>query len=260
MSDGKRFYWLKLMSDFFSQPKIKKLRRIAGGDTYTIIYLKLQLLSLQNGGSLFYEGIEETFPAEIALTIDEDADNVSVTLNYLESQGLLVRTDEGTYLLPETVCLIGGECASAGRVRKHRERKALQCNTEVTDCNTDIEKEIEIDKEIDIKTRIDYQRIADMYNEICISFPRLTKLSEKRKSAIKARLRAGYTTDDFRQLFTLAEESSFLKGKNGRNWHATFDWLVADANMVKVLEKNYADRQGERRMNDSESTSSVRLW
>ena len=259
MSDGKRFYWLKLMSDFFSQPKIKKLRRIAGGDTYTIIYLKLQLLSLQNGGSLFYEGIEETFPAEIALTIDEDADNVSVTLNYLESQGLLVRTDEGAYLLPETVCLIGGECASAGRVRKHRERKALQCNIEVTDCNTDIEKEIERDKEIDIKTRIDYQLIADMYNEICISFPRLTKLSEKRKSAIKARLRGGYTIDDFRQLFTLAEASSFLKGKNGRNWHATFDWLVADGNMCKVLDGNYADRE-ERGTGNVESTSSARLW
>ena len=44
---NKRYYWLKLKDDFFRQPKIKKLRQIAGGDTYTVIYLKLQLLSLQ---------------------------------------------------------------------------------------------------------------------------------------------------------------------------------------------------------------------
>ena len=37
----RRFYWLKLREDFFRQKEIKKLRQIAGGDTYTIIYLKL---------------------------------------------------------------------------------------------------------------------------------------------------------------------------------------------------------------------------
>lgn len=45
---GKRYYWLKLPDDFFRQKPIKKLRRIAGGDTYTIIYLKMLLVSLKN--------------------------------------------------------------------------------------------------------------------------------------------------------------------------------------------------------------------
>ena len=34
---GKRYYWLKLQDDFFKSKRIKKLRKIAGGDTYTII-------------------------------------------------------------------------------------------------------------------------------------------------------------------------------------------------------------------------------
>ena len=42
---AKRYYWLKLKDDYLDSPKIKKLRKIAGGDTYTIIYLKMQLLS-----------------------------------------------------------------------------------------------------------------------------------------------------------------------------------------------------------------------
>lgn len=89
---------------------------------------------------------------------------------------------------------------------------------------------------------INYQQIADMYNETCVSFPRLTKLSDSRKKAIRARLKQ-YTIEDFRKLFEMAEESSFLKGQNDRDWSASFDWLIKDANMAKVLDGNYADRQ-----------------
>lgn len=90
--------------------------------------------------------------------------------------------------------------------------------------------------------KTDYQQIADMYNATCVSFPRLTKLSEKRKRAINARMKF-YTVEDFRKLFQMAEESSFLKGQNARNWSATFDWLISDSNMAKVLDGNYRDRQ-----------------
>ena len=41
---AKRYYWLKLPDGFFRQKAIKKLRKIAGGDTYTIIYLKMLLV------------------------------------------------------------------------------------------------------------------------------------------------------------------------------------------------------------------------
>lgn len=146
----KRYYWLKLMKDFFTNPKIKKLRKLAGGDTFTIIYLKLQLLSLDNEGVLIFQGIENTFEEEMALTIDEDVENVSVTLNYLISQGLMEKIGENEYLLTETQYLIGSESSVTQRVRKHREmKKALQSNTNVTIGNTEKEKEEEIDKELD---------------------------------------------------------------------------------------------------------------
>lgn len=86
--------------------------------------------------------------------------------------------------------------------------------------------------------RCNFQGIIDMYNEICVSYPRVTKLSEARKKAIKARLKT-YTEDDFRVLFQLAEDSDFLKGKNNRNWSANLDWLIKDSNMAKVLDGNY---------------------
>lgn len=102
---AKKYYWLKLKNDFFTQPKIKKLRRLAGGDTLTIIYLKLQLLSLQNEGKLYFEGIEDTFAEELSLTIDEDKDNILLTLQYLVHQGLIEEVEQDEYVLTETTGL-----------------------------------------------------------------------------------------------------------------------------------------------------------
>ena len=94
--------------------------------------------------------------------------------------------------------------------------------------------------------------IRELYNSVCGSYPRLVKMSDARKKAIRARLRAGYTVDDFRRLFEIAEASSFLKGKNNRNWSATFDWLVADSNMAKVLDGNYTDRKSAKEHDENE--------
>ena len=159
MSDNKKYYYLKLKEDFFTDKRIKRLRRISGGDTYTIIYLKLLLLSLKNSGKLYYDGVETDFIKELALTIDETEDDVMVTVNYLVAQNLMeiiVQNDE--YFLTEIPNLIGSETASTRRSRKSRayreNQKVLQCNTNATlgnllqqNCNTEIEKEIDIELE-----------------------------------------------------------------------------------------------------------------
>lgn len=93
---------------------------------------------------------------------------------------------------------------------------------------------------------IDYQQIADMYNEICISFPRMKSLSDARKKAIKARLNT-YSLADIKTVFEKAEQSDFMKGKNDRNWSATFDWMLKDTNMAKILDGNY-DNKGAKKV------------
>lgn len=152
MAEAKRYYWLKLKDDFFSSKRIKKLRKLAGGDTYTIIYLKMQLLSVKTNGVLTYTGLENSFAEELALDIDEDIENVQITLTYLASCGLIETSDNIEYLLPFVVENTGSETASAQRVRDFRSKQALHCNTPVTQvkrtCNAeiDIEKDIEKDK------------------------------------------------------------------------------------------------------------------
>ncbi|NLZ67372.1 MAG: replisome organizer [Clostridiaceae bacterium] len=151
---NRRYYWLKLKEDFFTDKRIKRLRRISGGDTYTIIYLKLLLLSLRDDGKLYYDGVETDFIKELALTIDETDDDVMVTVSYLVAQGLMeiiVENDE--YFLTEIPDMVGSETASTRRSRKSRqmkkEQKMLQCNTDATKCNGEIEKEIEIEIELE---------------------------------------------------------------------------------------------------------------
>ena len=125
-----------------------------------------------------------------------------------------------------------------GRVPNKEKEKEKQ-----TEKEKEKEKNKEKNKEKEsTRENIDYQQIADMYNATCVSFPQLKVLSDKRKKAIKARLNT-YTVEDFKRLFEMAEGSSFLKGANNRNWSATFDWLIADGNMAKVLDGNYQDKQ-----------------
>lgn len=156
MAEPKRYFWLKLHKDFFQRKEIKRLRKIAGGDTYTIIYLKMLLRSIMSEGKLYFDGLEEDFAAEVALDLDESEENVQITITYLLNSGLLEMRSDDEYYLPDTKNSTGCETAVAARVRRHREKqKALQCNTDVTQvkhlCNGEIEKEKEIDKEIDIE-------------------------------------------------------------------------------------------------------------
>ena len=179
---SKKYYWLKLRDDFFTQPRIKKLRRIAGGDTYTIIYLKLQLLSLKNGGELFFENIEDDIIEELALQIDEEVDNVKITFNFLINQGLVEVVDDKVEMI-ETKGLIGKETDSAERVRRHRsrleEQKALLRNTLVTICNTEIEKEIDIDKEIKNKDIKPKKNVYGEFKNVKLTDEEYKKLEEK---------------------------------------------------------------------------------
>lgn len=156
MSEPKRYFWLKLHKDFFQRKEIKRLRKIAGGDTYTIIYLKMLLRSIMSDGKLYFDGLEDDFASELALDLDEKEENVQITIQYLLKSGLLEMCSDEEYYLPDTKDSTGCETAVASRVRKHRERKkALQCNADVTQvkqlCNGEIEKELEIEKEIELE-------------------------------------------------------------------------------------------------------------
>lgn len=137
---AKRYFWLKLYTDFFNQTEIKVLRKLAGGDTYTVIYLKLLLRSLENNGKIYYEGYDDSFYSEVATMIDEDVENVKFCMMFLERNGLMMydTETEASFIAIDEMC--GSETDSAKRMRKFRnnkkeqieEPKASQCDKKVT--------------------------------------------------------------------------------------------------------------------------------
>lgn len=247
----KKYYWLKLKDDFFTLKEIKKLRKIAGGDTYTIIYLKLQLLSLKNEGKILFEGIEDTFAEEIALILDEDPENVKMTLLFLQKVGLMEEVTDVEFLLPQAVQSIGCESSVAERVRKHRENlKMLQCNTNVTpigekrNTEKEIEKEIEIEKDIYIHPSAEltpYKQIQELFNSICISLPKIKSFTNNRKKTFSARWKENPTIEFWDQVFYQVQESDFLSGRSG-TWQCSFDWIIKPVNLQKIIEGNYKNK------------------
>ena len=137
-TENKRFYWLKLEGDFFTDKRVKKLRKIAGGDTYTIILLKLMILTMNTEGILVFEGVEDTIEEELALDLEEDEDDIKITLNYMLAKGIMEQINDTTYFIPRVIELTGSETASTKRSRLSRARnKMLQCNGKVLQCNND---------------------------------------------------------------------------------------------------------------------------
>jgi len=95
----------------------------------------------------------------------------------------------------------------------------------------------------DVTELIHYQKIVDYYNSICLELPKVIKLTENRKTHIRARwTQFKGNLEFFESYFKTVSESPFLNGRNNRNWKADFDWLFNEANMVKVLEGKYNNK------------------
>lgn len=251
--------WIKITTDMFDNRKIKHLRRLPDGNNIVLIWVMLLTMAgrCNSGGMIFLtENIPYT-PKMLADELDFEENTVRLALEALERLGMVVMSN-GCFTIAgwsEHQNIDGmdkiRESKRLAQARWRAKQKALPPAVDSTvdstvdgerisvdDAEEDIEEEREEEKERD---KIDYKGIVAAFNSICVSFPSVKALSDARKKAIKARLNT-YSLDDFKTLFEKAEASSFLKGKNNSNWSATFDWLIKDSNMAKVLDGNFDDK------------------
>ena len=243
--------WIKITTDIFDDEKILLIESLP--DAYAIITVWFKLLCLagkQNNSGVFMMGRIPYTDKMLATIFRMKESSVTMALQTFEQFGMIEIVD-GVITIPNwgkhqnLDQLESKKEYMRNYMKDYREKqKALTCKTNsktnVSQAEEDKEgeKETERDKE---SNRTDFQSVVDLFHTICVSFPKVRSLSDARKKAIKARLNT-YTMDDFKTVFENAEGSSFLKGSNDRNWSANFDWMIADKNMAKVLEGNYADR------------------
>lgn len=105
-----------------------------------------------------------------------------------------------------------------------------------------------------IRPNCPYVQIADCWNRICQTLPKIKKVdewAETRRRALRSRwldkLKLGKYNDEssgveyWKKLFEYIEESDFLCGRNG-DWRADFDWVVNPTNLSKIIEGKYENK------------------
>lgn len=154
MADVKKYYWLKLKRDFFKRHDIRIIEEMPNGKDYILFYLKMLIESIDHEGELRFS---ETIPYNeqmLSVVTNTNVDIVKSAMKIFIDLNMIDILDDSTIYMAEVTKLIGSETAGASRVRKYREKqKALQCNTDETKCNTEIdiekEKELYIEKDVD---------------------------------------------------------------------------------------------------------------
>jgi len=102
-----------------------------------------------------------------------------------------------------------------------------------------------------IAPRCPHAAIVDLFHKHFPTLSRVEILSDKRKATIGARWRQVCAEDKiasaeeglkvFDAIFARGGRSNFLSGKS-TEWRASFDWLLAPTNFIKVVEGHYDNR------------------
>ena len=203
MSD-KKYYWIKLKTDFFDQDTIDFLMGQENGSKYVVIYQMLMLKTAQQGGVLATKTNELLIPYDVKKIVRDtkyfDFDTVTIALELFKKLGLVYEEENHILRLTGAEQIVGSEWSSAERVRKYREKKALQCNTNVTKSNAQCNTDIDIEKDIDIDTDINKDINKDIENKIInlLSSSKdifiSIKLENEYEETLKMMIRAGQIT------------------------------------------------------------------
>lgn len=255
--------WIKITTDIFDDEKILMIESMPSADSIIVIWLKLLTFAgKQNNDGVFLMSNRIAYTDEmLACIFRRDINLVRLALKVFQQFGM-IEIIEKVITIPNWN---KHQTLDAYEKKKERdriykqERRAKQrllaagspdvssdmSSDSPSDKSSDVvvseeDKERDKEKERDKNISADLQSVVDLYHTICVSYPKIRSLSDARKKTIKARLKS-YSLDDFKTLFENAEASSFLKGTEG-GWKASFDWLIKEANMLKVLEGNYTDK------------------
>lgn len=88
-----------------------------------------------------------------------------------------------------------------------------------------------------------HQAIVDLYNKKLPELPGVRDITERRKTALRARWRSHERFQDlswWANYFELVSESDFLMGRlPGKTWRADFDFLIKPDKFQKIIELGY---------------------
>ena len=250
------------------------------GANYIVLYQMLCLKTINSEGKLSCQMGEILMPFDIE-KIQRDCkwfsiDTIRVALNLYRSLGWIYEDQNGILVLDDYQNLVGSETDYAAQKKVQRQNQQRQISPPSVDEGVDIVHDTvhteNRDKILDIRDKdfrdeereiegediavpqaetapppsrlppCPFKKIMDLYHQICVSYPRIEDIDGERKKAVAARWRKYGDLAVFEQVFRIAQASSFMKGENGRNWSADFDWMMRPTNISKILEHKYDDK------------------
>lgn len=224
MNDNKRYYWIKLKTDFFNQETIDFLLSQKNGCEYIVLYQMLCLNTANNNGKMCSKIGEMIIPYNIEKIIRDtkyfDFDTVTIALGLFKQLGLIYEEKDKILKITNFNEMVGSEASNpnAQRQKRFRERQK-QLKLSVTDSNVDSnvknneeididirDRDKSIDKDINIENNninspakaVQCKEIIDYLNLKANTHYRHN--IKKTQSLINARFNENFTLDDFKRV------------------------------------------------------------
>lgn len=163
--ETKKFYWIKLKTDFFNREDIDFMLSQPNGCQYVVLYQMLCLNTANTSGELINKIGEMIVPYNIEKIVRDtkhfDFDTVAVALELYKKLGLIYEQEDGNLKITDVERMIGSESASREAIKKREQRlkKKIEGTQEGTNCPIEYrDKSIEYrDKIIDDDNIIIYE-------------------------------------------------------------------------------------------------------
>ena len=158
MAKTKRYYWFRLKTDFYEDIRVLRVQAKPDGDHAVILYQRLMLRAIRDGGRITLPGGE--LVTDLALLLREDPARFSACMDLLVAADLVRVEPDGIYL-PDAMENVGSETNEAVKKRRQRAKKneAQAAKTAPENSEGDIvppekekEKETEIEKKSESET------------------------------------------------------------------------------------------------------------
>ena len=121
----KRYYWIKIKSDFFDLPTIDWLQDQKNGCEYIVLYQKLCLLSANSGGELVRKVGDMIIPYDVKKIAEITRfkfDTVVVAMGLYKKIGLIVEREDGVFVVAGIGEMVGSETKWAEKKRLQRDK------------------------------------------------------------------------------------------------------------------------------------------
>lgn len=187
MSDNKKYYYLKLVENFYDRDEMVMLESMPDGYMYSNILLKLYLRSLKNEGKLLFN---DRIPYNSQMLANITRFPIAVVekaLTIFRELGLIEVLDNGAIYMMDIQNFIGESSTEADRKRRYRKKiedekskigqmsgqKSLNCLVEDTMGQMSGQKSDKYPPEIDIEIEKELEKDIDIEKENLSKFAKL---------------------------------------------------------------------------------------